>query len=134
MSCNINCRCHKYHLHQCTECFLLHYNSNEDVTFTDSAVVDNVKIYLHRFGLPHNRVCSFYYPMIKICALLKKEIIFHSEHLKFVDYLFVNKTPQKTKELFHRAIIQYIGSSDGSDIAVGLDNANQIKWKVVNND
>jgi len=124
------CSCHEYHLEKCGDCMYTHYTHNEPITFTDSAIIYATSEYLHRFGLVDNRVCSFYYPLIKSNAFENKETIFYSKHLMFINYLFENKSPEETKKLFHSGVILYIARYDGHSFAQGLNEEGRIKWRI----
>lgn len=126
------CVCHTYHLIKCGDCKYSHYLTDEDLSFTDSHIIDCIAEYFHQFGLPEEKQCTFYYPCIKECAFLNKEMVFSSEYLRFLDFLFVGKTEQRTKELFHKGIVSYIGKYDGMNTARGLDAEGQTKWRIEN--
>lgn len=125
------CECHVYHLHQCTQCYLFHYGEDV-VTFTDSAIVDNIIEYFHRFAERGEKLGSYYYPLIKSHALQNKELIFYPHYIKFIDYLWGHRTPDEIKKLFHRAILQFVGKYSESDLARGLDEHGMIKWRIYN--
>lgn len=125
------CICSQYHLEQCSNCYREHYES-DTVSFTDSAIVDKIVDYLHRFSLPGKPMGSYYYPLIKENAFTNKLTEFYLKNLLFVNYLFENKSTEKMKQIFHRAIKEYIGKYDGYSIAQGLDDEHLIKWRIVN--
>lgn len=127
---NCQCSCHAFHLAECTKCYLDH-SIYDTLTFTDSAIRDRIVDYFNRFAMINDRIGSFYFPLIHANALLNKETQFDSEHLKFIDYLFLGMNNKKIRELFHTSIINYIAKYHGYYEAHGLNEEGQIKWSII---
>lgn len=121
----MTCDCHNYHLGECSKCYLGIHD-----TFTESAIRDSVVDYFHRFGMPNDRMGSFYYPLIQANALQNIETIFYVKHLRFIEYLFRGLSTEKIIKLFHSSIIQYIAKYMGFCCAIDLNKEGNIKWRI----
>jgi len=127
------CNCHTYHIVECGECLYIHHDVSKDelITYTESHIVDTLLEYLHRFGLPKNRICTYYYPLLRSNALQNIETVFYYKNIKFLDYLFKGKTPKRTKELFHRGILHYLALYHGYHDVKGLDEEHRVRWRII---
>jgi len=123
-----DCKCHNHRLEQCSGC--LDKETYRNLSFTDSAIVDRISDYFHRYSEDHT-LGSFYYSMIFSNMVCDKVTTLHSSKILYIDYLFKHKRQSKILKLIHKGIVQFLTRNGKGDITRDFESMGKLQWQLV---